>query len=62
MIFFCFSTSIVQEGIKRLLNTLNKYYVPTLDLPDYSGLRLLANEATVMQMEVLRTMPEDEGR
>jgi len=45
---------LVDYGDLSKLFALNKYYEPSLHLPDYTGLGLAAAEVMILQQEVLK--------
>ncbi len=46
--------ALVDYGDSAKLFALNKYYEPSLHLPDYTGLGLAAAEVMILQQEVLK--------
>jgi hypothetical protein len=57
--FYSFQQALYRKALRDYgdlakLITLNKYYEPTLDLPDFTGLGLTTAEVMVMQQEALK--------
>jgi hypothetical protein len=57
--FYAFQQALYRKALRDYgdlakLITLNKYYEPQLDLPDFAGLGLTMAEVTIMQQEALK--------
>jgi hypothetical protein len=57
--FFAFQQALYRRALRDYgdlakLITLNKYYEPTLDLPDFMGLGLSVAEVAVLRQEALK--------